>query len=108
VKAESWHLVQAGHELRIHPDFQGRPAGVALSIGSRALVFLAPRSGSHRGEKMVYREFRAEDIARARLIAAAPDLLDACKLTIEAGYHDEASRAAVFAAQAAIAKAEQP
>jgi hypothetical protein len=44
--------------------------------------------------------------ANARLIAAAPDLLEACRLTIEAGYHNEASRAAVFAAQAAIAKAE--
>ena len=45
-----WHLVDAETSLRIHfslPD--GRQSGVAVSIGSTALSFRAPRQGNHRG-----------------------------------------------------------
>ncbi len=72
-----WYLIQDSHELRIHPDFQGKPSGAALTIGSRAVCFLAPRAGSHRGQKMIYGPFSETDLANARLIAAAPELLKA-------------------------------
>jgi len=74
-----WHLVE-GHlsgELRIHPDLGGKPAGVALAIGSRAMSFIPHRTGSHRGEKMRYGKFSETDKANANLIAAAPELLEA-------------------------------
>lgn len=74
-----WHLIEGGSEMRIYPDWNGRPGGVALSIGSTAFSFRARRQGSHRGEKMVYLPFSEQDRADARLIAASPELLDDAK-----------------------------
>jgi hypothetical protein len=76
-----WHVIEDGPIIRIHfslPD--GRQSGSAVTIGSTALQFRAPRQGSHRGEKMVYRPFADHDRADALLIAAAPELLAALRL----------------------------
>ena len=104
-----WHLVDAETSLRIHfslPD--GRQSGVAVSIGSTALSFRAPRQGNHRGERMIYRPFSDGDRANARLIAAAPELLAACKALVDLLNDDLDSDqcAAWDACVAAIAKAE--
>lgn len=78
-----WHLVQTNRtDLRICPDYKGQPSGIALSIGSRALSFVPHRTGSRRGEKMVYRDFTPEDMEIARLITASPELLDAAKFAL--------------------------
>jgi hypothetical protein len=109
-----WHLVEEGSIIRVHfslPD--GRQSGVAVTIGSTAFQFRAPRQGSHRGETMVYRPFAEHDRANARLIAAAPDLLQLVREAFE--HFTDQQPAAVIdlrdwvrAAAAALAKADGP
>jgi len=72
-----WHLVEATHRLSLNADYNGRPGGGHVTIGSTALTFRPHRQGSHRGETMVYRPFSADDRLKAALIAAAPELLAA-------------------------------
>lgn len=79
-----WHLTSTPRELRISQDFDGKPDGVALSIGSTALSFRPRRSGSRRGETMRYHEFSHEDKALAHLLAAAPDLYEALAAIVDA------------------------
>lgn len=66
--------------LEITTDGNGRFRPAVLYIGNVPLRFRPRRSGSHKGETMEYGEFTAKNVADARLIAAAPELLAACRL----------------------------
>lgn len=80
---ERLHLVESAKELRIHDDCEGMPAGVAARIGSTALSFKAPRTGSHRGEKMRYGNFSKDDRDLALLFVASPKLFAACERALD-------------------------
>jgi hypothetical protein len=74
----NWTLIEEGSVLWISPNAEHRYPGTE-NIGSTTLKFRPRRQGSHRGETMVYCPFTDEDRAKARLIAAAPELLDDAK-----------------------------
>jgi len=109
-----WKVVESPHRLEV----VGGVGGGTVCIGSTALSFKPHRQGSHRGEKMVYRAFTADDRLKAHLLAAAPDLLAALKGILAARpelWGDSVVNGrtvltidedAAFAADAAIAKAE--
>lgn len=85
-----WHLVESssGKELAIHATYSLDPLrvmGVPLVIGSRAVKFVPPRHGVHRGETMRYGHFSATDRANARLIAASPTMYDYVQKRADAG-----------------------
>jgi hypothetical protein len=114
-----WYLVDDGAtRMSIHPDYEGRPGGGVVTIGSTGLTFRPHRTGGHRGETMRYRPFSADDRLKAQLLAAAPELLAALVLCrsclneeiIAAGDLDHptirAHAKAAEQADAAIAKAE--
>ena len=53
-----------------------------------------------------YRPVTEEQVANAFLIAAAPQLLEACRLAAKQSFRDDEGRAAVYSCVAAIAAAE--
>ena len=62
-------------------EFNGRDIIVGQNIGQQRICTLV----EHRDE------YRAEDEANARLIAAAPDLLEACKHGAMSSHHSACS-----------------
>jgi hypothetical protein len=127
----SWHLTQDENYLRIVESLpNGQPAYRAVTIGSTVLAFKPRRTGSHRGEMMCHLPFKDQDVANARMIAAARDMLAALinlrayteayrdavaylppdkkekiRLAVVANGGTETASHALIAASAAIAKA---
>lgn len=79
---DKWYLKEQGPIIEVFQEWNGKP-GMCLGIGSTALRFRAPRQGATRGEPMFYKRFTEADRKIARLIAAAPDLLNAAKQTLD-------------------------
>jgi hypothetical protein len=82
-----WHLVardlagaetslEAAASLQIRGTAFDAVGGVPLMVGSVPLTFRPVRSGSHRGGQVAYGSFSAQDLAKARLLAGGPELLD--------------------------------
>lgn len=72
----SWYLKDQRQYLDIlFDDGTKHGRGLTLYIGSTSLRFWAPRQGAARGSGMTRKPFTTDDMATARLIAAAPDLL---------------------------------
>jgi len=80
-----------------HPGVEAFDSNISIVIISYPAV---EDDGGVRGQS------HAEAVANARLIAAAPDLLEALEVYLMAG-HKEARRQASVKAKAAIAKAKE-
>lgn len=77
--AQVWALRhdERAHEAMIVEGAAAREFYSPVRIGGSSLSFRQPKSGAKRGESPTFYQFSKEDQQKLRLIASAPDLLEA-------------------------------